>query len=434
MQDAKRSLIATGGVLAVIAATVFGASLRNRMEIGPGIAVGGSITLDGLVTSTSGIPGAAENADGPISESTYFYQLTLLLEKEFVDPIEDDQALAIGAVRGMVNSLADSNSAFLKPEQMAAMKERRNGTFQGIGVEVKLQFNEAELRKLQNQSIGSAGADSDANFDPVLLIPTVVVTTVVPGSPAEIAGIRVGDRIMRVNGKWALSSEEVAMIRDLRGQFDAGNITAEQLQRSTNDFREKFESNISPARVADEVLIGKDGDIDLEWRRPDAGQYKATLTKRVSELRALRKSGGSVRLRFFTGTPDILRDTKLPNDTLLLDLRQSTSGDYEAMRECLEILAPKGEYGTIRREQAGAPRKLTVKDGTDQPRKIRLIVDGSTQGAAAIFAMALVSAGVAQVESGELSTDLPWIEVFDLPDGSGYTLRTGTFFPKEATK
>jgi hypothetical protein len=84
--------------------------------------------MESLVSSTNGIPNPSEAAKNPISESTYFYQLAQLLEKEYVDRINDERELAIGAVRGMVNSLADSNQG----SQARLVRGDRRGTQAGV--------------------------------------------------------------------------------------------------------------------------------------------------------------------------------------------------------------------------------------------------------------------------------------------------------------
>ena len=425
MQEARRSLVAALGVVAVIGATVGGGLVRSRMEIGPGVPVGGSITVDGLVTSTQGLPGSTEASNVPISESTYFYQLTQLLEREFVDPITDEEALATGAVRGMINSLADSESLFYKPEPMAALIGRMRGEFAGIGVETRLVYDKEEQRKLQNRSIGPNGTDEKADVDVLLLIPTVVVSTVVPGSPADKAGIKVGDRIIRLDKKWALSSIEVEELRTLREGFDQGKMTAEELQEQMDVFRTRFESSIAPGRAAERLMTDTSGEIDLAWRDASGKDHSARVARSKSQLRRVSLDGKELTLRFLQGADEELSDLSLPSGEMTIDLRQSSVGDFEVMRRCLALLAPAGNYGSIKREQAGAAQKLSVSNGAER-RHFRLLVDNSTWGAAAVFALALESAGLATIE-GSLPVDLPWIEVYKLPDGSGYTLRTGTF-------
>lgn len=433
MQDARKSLTATAAVVAVVGATVAGGLLRNRIDMGPGVSVGGPIVLESLVSSTEGIPNPSEAAKDPISESTYFYQLMLLLEKEYVEDIRDERTLAVGAIRGMVTSLADSDTTFMKPDQMSAFRSRLTGSFEGIGVEVRLVFNEEELRKLQNDSIGAGGQGSDVNFDPGMLVPTVVVATVVPGGPADRAGLRVGDRVVRVNGKWAFSSVEVEEIKALRARFTSGEINAEEFQRLTEPYRAMLESAITPVRASEHLMVGKSGTVDVAWKRQDGTLREANIQKSVATMPTVELNGDTLSLRFFDGCEDALSEQQLP-DSLTIDLRNSTIGDFEAMRRCLPSFLPSGDYGVVTREQAGSPLELSVDDGTDKHRQITLIVDESVRGAAAVFAHALVQSGHATIGSGELTKHLPWIEVVGLPDGSGYTLRTGTFEAKGVAK
>jgi carboxyl-terminal processing protease len=427
MQEARRSLFATGVVVTLIVAVVVGGLVRNRMELGPGIAIGGPITMESLVSSTDGIPSPTESKD-PISESTFFYHLTLLLEKEYYEDIKDEQALAIGAVRGMVNSLADSDSVFMKPEQMAAFRARLKGTFEGVGAELKLQYDEAELKKLQNELIGSSGLDADVNYDPMLLVPTVIVTTVVPGSSAEKAGLRVGDRVTRINGKWALSSEELSDVKKIRERLAGGEIDQEQAQTYIDELRKRFESTVTPGRAIDQLVMGTTGKVDVEWRSRDGKTGKGSMDKGTFHLPAVKLEGNVVTLRFFSNAPEELAALDLPRN-VVIDLRQSTIGDFDSMRKCLAVIGQNREYGKIKSSQAGKPRTLSVSSSSAPTRNIQIVADDSTWGAAAVFASALVKTGTAGMPTGNVSDDLPWIDVMNLPDGSGYTLRTGTFVP-----
>lgn len=425
MHDSRRSLIATAGIAAVIGAVVVGGLLRNRMEVGPGMSVGGPITMDNLVSNEPGRPERADANPAPIGESAFFYQLTLLLEREFVDPVKHDESLAVGAVRGMVVSLADSNSIFYKPEQMSALTARRSGVFDGIGAEVRMVYDQEQLSLLQRGRTEYGNLDVDPRG---MLAPAVVVTTVVPGGPADEAGLQVGDRITRVNGKFALSFYDVQEIRRMQDSFDAGEIPIAELRRMSNEWRERAAKSITAVRAADQIMIGTDGTVELEWEGTD-GPGSSRIERGTSRMSAAVLQNGVLRLKFIQGAASELSALDLPDGDLTIDLRNGTVGDYEEMRACLELLGRKGKYGTIARAQAGEPRTLTVTDGRAGARSYSLVVGRSTWGAAAVFAQALVSTGQAEIVDGELAPDLPWIELFALPDGSGYSLRTGTYTP-----
>jgi hypothetical protein len=206
---------------------------------------------------------------------------------------------------------------------------------------------------------------------------------------------------------------------------------AAAFQKAVSEFRVRYESAMTPSRVADQLLLGKNGTVEVAWRSNEGTDYSATIKKATSKLPGVELRGDVLALRFFTGAPEELKSLSLP-ESLTIDLRQSTMGDFSVMRECLALLAPSGDYGEIEREQAGRSRRLSVEGGAEARRALRLVVDRSTWGAAAVFAQALVSSGQATLTEGELKGALPWIEVVGLPDGSGYTLRTGTYSPLEA--
>jgi carboxyl-terminal processing protease len=92
------------------------------------------------------------------------------LQKEYYDKSAiDSQKLLNGAISGMVASLGDPYTVYLPPQQNQSFKDGLAGKFEGIGAELGTQ--------------GSA----------------IVVVKPLYGSPAQKAGIRIGDTILKVN-------------------------------------------------------------------------------------------------------------------------------------------------------------------------------------------------------------------------------------------
>ena len=102
-----------------------------------------------------------------------FWQTWDLLSKEYVDKKAiDPQKMYYGAIQGMVSSLGDPYTVFLPPAAQKSTKEELGGSFDGVGIEL--------------------GYDKDKRL---------VVIAPLQGTPADKAGIKPGDLIIRIDNK-----------------------------------------------------------------------------------------------------------------------------------------------------------------------------------------------------------------------------------------
>lgn len=102
----------------------------------------------------------------------------------------DTQKLIYGAVQGMVNSIGDPYTVFFEPQQSKKFQEEISGSFGGVGIEIGKRNN--------------------------------ILTVIAPikDTPAFKAGLKAGDKILRIEDKSTadLSIEEaVNLIRGKRG-------------------------------------------------------------------------------------------------------------------------------------------------------------------------------------------------------------------------
>lgn len=123
-----------------------------------------------------------------------FWDTWNLLSKTYIDKKAlDSQKLFYGAISGMVAAVGDPYTVFLPPEQQKSTKEELGGSFDGVGIQ--LGFNSATP-------------------------PRLVVITPLDGTPANTAGIKPQDMIVKINDRDTNGMslpEAVQLIRGVKG-------------------------------------------------------------------------------------------------------------------------------------------------------------------------------------------------------------------------
>lgn len=120
-----------------------------------------------------------------------FWDVWARLNQYYIDPAAlDAQKMLYGAITGMVSSLGDPYTAFLPPKENEEFKQDLGGEFEGIGAQLGLRDGR------------------------------ISVVAPLKGTPAEAAGIRSGDLILKVEGEetvgWTVP-QAVAKIRGPKG-------------------------------------------------------------------------------------------------------------------------------------------------------------------------------------------------------------------------
>ena len=128
--------------------------------------------------------------DGKVDFALFWKVWDLVKEKHVDRNNLDAQKMVYGAINGMLQSTKDPYSNFFNPEESKMFSQDIAGSFDGIGAELGVKDE--------------------------------ILTVVAPldGSPAKEAGLRSGDKILKINGKSSLDltiEEAVEMIRGKRG-------------------------------------------------------------------------------------------------------------------------------------------------------------------------------------------------------------------------
>ncbi|NVB38841.1 S41 family peptidase [Pseudenhygromyxa sp. WMMC2535] len=171
-------------------------------------------------------PAVEPVGEAPADYSRYrkldrFARSLAIIEQYYVRPV-DGEALIDAALRGLVDDL-DPHSYYLDPEQAKLLREDTEGRFGGVGLVVTLRREpiapapdqpeqaeqgtnatdqqaqaDAQLAAGQGESaIPSAHADAASGEQRLVLH----IDDVIPGGPAERAGLKIGDRIVEIEGE-----------------------------------------------------------------------------------------------------------------------------------------------------------------------------------------------------------------------------------------
>ena len=403
----------------VLGAGFGGTQVRRKLEMGPPVQDTLTATTDQkkLLASTTNVPSS--------NESDFFYELLTVIKQNYVEPVDDEQKLSLGAVRGMVNSLADPNVQYLNDKQFPAFERAMKGEFEGIGVELRLVYDKDQLQKFHaaQDKLADWNANGRKDVDGKLeelpsmesggLIPDVVVSSVMPGSPAEKAGLKPGDQIDGVDGKWSISRSEVLELNRAFDRMRLGSTERDAYLKLREKYIKRSDNAIPAARLIERLTAGTEGSVRLVWKSAGKPPQTATVAKALTTVKPLVGD----RLIFMKGVADEV------SGKTVFDLRGSGFGDFSAMKEALSKLLPTGDYGRLSKEN----KPFHVEGSGSLAPPLTLRVDSTTTGAARFFAAVLKSAGRAKLD-GDLGPDpILAYDTITVQGGTAYILPTAIY-------
>ncbi len=251
-----------------------------------------------------------------------------------------------GAIKGMVDSEEDPYTTFFTPQEAKSFETEIKGSFEGIGMEV--------------------GKKDDV----------ITVIAPLPGSPSEKAGIKTGDKIIKINDKITIDmniDEAVKLIRGPKGTSVVIQVYREGVDKPI-DF--KIIRDIIQLPTLDKFYDVKTGIYTIKVY--SFSEQVDTLFKTAIKEFALSKS-----------------------NKLIIDLRGNPGGYLESAVDMSSYFIPSGkvvvsqDYGE--KKKIEQMRSLGYDLLKNKNAKIALLVDGGSASASEIVAGALQDYKVATV-------------------------------------
>ena len=272
-----------------------------------------------------------------------FWEARKELKRRFYRPIENEEELTYGAIRGMLAALNDPYTRLMEPEEFAMFEDENEGNFEGIGAMLSVRERDEHGEKVQD----------------------IVVQSVIEDGPAEKRGLRPKDVIIGVDGAsvegWRLD-QVVDRIRGKQGTTVTLVVTREEA-------KDPVEIPIVRDRIEYPVVEYemRDGQIGYVWLR----QFSRPATiKMRSALKELLDQGAK---------------------GLVLDLSSNGGGLLDTAVEIESLFFDGGPAAYILEKGASEPEVLDAAPGLLVPEDVPMVclVNGSSASASEILAGAL---------------------------------------------
>ncbi|HXK35283.1 MAG TPA: S41 family peptidase [Candidatus Paceibacterota bacterium] len=294
-----------------------------------------------------------------------FWKVWQILDKKHPKAaLVDDEERVFGAIQGLAGSLKDPYTVFFPPDESKAFAENINGEFGGIGIEIG--FKDGAL--------------------------TVIAP--LKDSPAEKAGLRSGDHILKINKTTTENmsiDRAVSLIRGEKGTTVVLTIIRED-EKEPRDF----------SIIRDTINV------------------PVLETEKKNDIFIIRL------FNFSSNSPELFRKSlmefsKAKTNKLILDLRGNPGGFLEASIDIASWFLPAGKPVVIEKIGETGQEKIHRSKGYavfSDNLKMIILVDGGSASASEILAGALSEHGVARLVGGKTYGKGSVQELIDITDNT----------------
>ena len=294
------------------------------------------------------------------------------LMNEYYQPLDEDE-LVLGAIRGMMSAVGDPYTCYYTADEMTAANEEFGGVYHGVGMLVQL-------------------TDDGA----------IEVARVYEDSPAEAAGVRMGDRIVAVDGV-EVSGESAQTLNEAidRIQGEDGTTVVLSVQRDGEILDlEVMRAEVSISYVEYQIINGDIGYINISQF---SGNDVEGFQEAMSALQAAEVSG------------------------VIIDIRNNPGGLLTDVVEIADALLPEGLIAYVEDGHGNRTEYTSDADYWDVP--LVVMVNGMSASASELLSAAIQDydrgtiVGTTTYGKGIVQTLITFAE-----DGAGMQLTTASYY------
>lgn len=269
------------------------------------------------------------------------YDLLFEVRKELLAKYDgeiDDQKLLEAAIKGMTLSLEDPYTVFMNAEEFKAFNEQSEGHFVGIGAQLGIKDDK------------------------------VTIVAPIEGSPADKAGVKAGDVILKVDNVEITEASVEKTISLIKGEEgESVKLTVERNGNETIEF-DIVRGVVSTIAVKGEMIDEEVGYIQIASFDEDVAK---DFENKIVELKAIGMKG------------------------LIVDLRGNPGGFLGESVKVASQFIPKGEVVTYTIDKYDKKIESKSVGGVAEGMPLVVLIDGGSASASEVVTGALRDYGVA---------------------------------------
>lgn len=321
------------------------------------------------ITSTSSINSIA-SGDGTTGIEATLARIRTMLEDNYIGELDDEQMLEM-AIKGYVEGVGDEYTEYYTPDEMEDAYSEAIGNYVGIGIYMMVNYKDGNI----------------------------TVVEPMEGSPAEEAGIKAEDLIVKVNGE-EITPENVDELADaIKGE--EGTTVTLGIKRGEEDFEVVVErKRIEVSHIDSRMLEGNIAYIQIiDFDGGAAEEFKENYEQ-------LKQQGAKA---------------------LVVDVRSNGGGVVDEAIDILEMICDKGSTLLIEIDKKGNEEIIKSEEKPIIDMPIVVLTNEYSASASEIFAGAVKDLEKATLVGTKTYGKGVIQSLIKLKDGSGIKITTAEY-------